>query len=414
MMDVMSRTPLRCVLVCAALMGIAACGRTTTSAGPASSPVAESSPAIQLGTKFKIFSNVLSEERSYWVHLPETHKAGKASSASYPVLYVLDGDFLSAVSMVDFLSGLVMIPEMIVVAVLNTDRMRDMTPTHVATGPNGEAEPGFANTGGGNAFERFLETELIPKIDSTYPTMPYRVVAGHSLSGLLSIHAVLKTPVPFQAVIAVAPSVWWDKEVVVKQAATFLTKPDPRLKSIYTSTGALPLDNGEDDSAGRAAARSFTALLGRIASPTLRTKAQEFEHDNHQSVAFPGLYDGLLFTFEGYKLPTSAALADPSRIEAHYRELSARFGVEWQVPQRLIDLVSYSLLFERKQVDEAIRLLDRNVKAYPNSSAAHEHLGRAYLLKGDKTAALKYFERALALDPSDDDTRAEIVKLRSE
>jgi predicted alpha/beta superfamily hydrolase len=331
------------------------------------------------------------------------------------VLYVLDGEghFQSAVAIVDFLTKLAMIPEMIVVAVPSTDRMRDLTPTH-STKVHGKVDPRLANSGGGEAFERFLETELIPEIESTYATMPYRVLVGHSLGGLLSVHAALQASAPFQAVIAMDPSLWWDDQIVVKQRGTLLSNPDARPKSIYMSTGALPLDNGEDASEGRAANQAFASLLSRSASATFRTKAQVFEQDNHQSVAFRSLYDGLLFTFEGYKLSTSAALEDTSRIDTHFEELSARFGVEWRPPQRVIDLVSFSLLFEKNKVDEAIRLLLQNTKVYPNSSAAHDHLGRAYLVKGDKASALRCFERALELDPSDEDLRAELVKLKKE
>ena len=44
---------------------------------------------------------------------------------------------------------------------------------------------------------------------------------------------------------------FWGDQLIVKR----LSKPDPRLKSIYGSTGALPLDNGE--------ARATLDTLGR-------------------------------------------------------------------------------------------------------------------------------------------------------
>jgi hypothetical protein len=403
-------------MFCAATLCVSACGKPAMSAGPPAAPAAaEQAPAIHMGEKFKLVSKVLGEERQYWVHAPPTYRHGRPASTSYPVLYLIDGEshFQSAVATVDFLTGLAMIPEMIVVAVVSTDqRERDLTPTHSTKGPHGEVNPRIANSGGGERFERFLESELIPKIDSTYPTIPLRVVIGHSLGGLLTLHAALKEPPPFQAIIAMDPSLWWDEQALVKQAGPRLAKPDARLKSIYLSTGALPLDNGEDDNEGRAATQAFAAILTRSASSTFRAKFQVFAHDNHQSVAFPSLYEGLLFTFDGYKIATSEVIDDTSRIDAHYRRLSERWGVELRPPQRLIDLVSYTLLFERNKVDDAVRLLERNAKGYPNSTAAHDHLGRAYLVKGDMASARRCFERVLELDPNDEDARAEIVKLR--
>jgi predicted alpha/beta superfamily hydrolase len=398
-----------------AVIGAPACGQSAMPAAPHSPPAGDDS-VLRIGDSFQLSSKVLKEERRYWVHLPETYKPGKPSPTTYPVLYVLEGEsnFQPAVAMVDFLTTYAMIPEMIVVGLTTTDRIRDMTPTQNAKGPHGDADPSLAHSGGAEAFERFLETELIPKIESTYPTMPYRVLAGHSLGGLLSLHAVLKNPAPFQAVIAMDPALWWDDQVVVKQAAARLSKPDPRLTSIYVSTGALPLDNGEDATEGRAATKAFGAILDRSASPRMRAKVQTFERDNHQSVRFPSLYDGLLYTFEGYKIATSALIDDPSRIDAHYREISAKFGVEMHAPQRVMDLVSFSLLFEKKKVDEAIAVLERSAKTYPHSAAAHEHLARAYLVKGDKASAIRCYERAVELDPTQEEMKGELAKLRKE
>jgi hypothetical protein len=399
----------------AVVVSAAACSKQGTSVTPAAPPLANDKGAIQIGEKFKLFSKVLKEDRQYWVHLPQTYKPGRPASTSYPVLYVLDGEsrFETAVATVKFLNGLAMIPEMVVVGVISTDqRMRDMTPTRNTKGSGGELDPRFANSGGGEAFEKFLETDLIPKIESTYPTMPYRVLAGHSLSGLLSLHAGMKEATAFQAIIAMDPSLFWDEQVVVKQAAERLSKSDGRLKSIYVSRAGLPPDDVEDVPALRAATQAFASVLSRTAPSMVRSKVQTFERENHQSVPFPSLYDGLLFTFEGYKLSTLEALKDPSRIDTHYRDLSAKFGVEWQPPQSLIDLVSATLLFEKKQTDDAIRLLERGARSYPNSADAVSHLGQAYMIKGDKASAIRCFERALELDPNDDDVRAELAKLR--
>jgi predicted alpha/beta superfamily hydrolase len=70
------------------------------------------------------------------------------------VLYLLDGDahFHSVTGLIQFLgtgiNGNFVIPEMIVVAISNTDRTRDLTPTHVNKGPDGKELP-FLKTSGG-------------------------------------------------------------------------------------------------------------------------------------------------------------------------------------------------------------------------------------------------------------------------
>ena len=77
---------------------------------------------VSIGESHRIQSNQVNEEREYKVHLPDRH---------YPVLYVLDGDshFLRSAASVEFLSAQGEIPEMIVVAVGSTLRIRDFTQT---------------------------------------------------------------------------------------------------------------------------------------------------------------------------------------------------------------------------------------------------------------------------------------------
>jgi enterochelin esterase-like enzyme len=123
--------------LCAVIVAASACSKQGTSVTPAAPPVVNDKAAIHIGKKFKLFSKVLNEDRQYWVHLPQTSNPGRPTSTSYPVLYVLDGEsrFEAAVATVNFLSGLAMIPEMVVVGVISTDqRMRDMTPTHSTKG----------------------------------------------------------------------------------------------------------------------------------------------------------------------------------------------------------------------------------------------------------------------------------------
>lgn len=45
---------------------------------------------MAIGTRHTLFSQLLNEEREYWVYVPE-HKPEEAAK-SYPVLYLLDGD----------------------------------------------------------------------------------------------------------------------------------------------------------------------------------------------------------------------------------------------------------------------------------------------------------------------------------
>jgi cytochrome c-type biogenesis protein CcmH/NrfG len=52
------------------------------------------------------------------------------------------------------------------------------------------------------------------------------------------------------------------------------------------------------------------------------------------------------------------------------------------------------------RVDQAIAVFRINAAAYPRSANAYDSLGEAYMTKGDREAAIKSYEKALALDPN--------------
>ena len=146
---------------------------------------------IIIGTKHQLYSNLLKEQRSYRISLPKSYTDKKYKPASYPVLYLLDGEmaFEYYVSVVRFLSKGVYasIPEMIVIGIDNTDRTRDLTPTKASKrSPDDAAKILFTNSGGGENFIQFINTELIPAVDSAYRTNGYKIFAGHSFGGLYS------------------------------------------------------------------------------------------------------------------------------------------------------------------------------------------------------------------------------------
>ena len=119
-------------------------------------------------------------------------------------------------------------PEMIVVAVRNTDRTRDLTPSPFTPDPpeDGEGEDGdegdgenpMPTAGGAGAFLDFFERELFPFVEERYRTQPYRIVIGHSFGGLFAVHALVHRPAAFDAYVAISPSLWWANGVVVDRA----------------------------------------------------------------------------------------------------------------------------------------------------------------------------------------------------
>jgi len=149
--------------------------------------------------RLTVHSGVLDEDRVAWVRTPRSYADGKGS---YPVLYLTDGDMhINEIgNTIDFLADNRRIPELIVVGIANADRARDLAPAQ-----------------GGDEFLRFVESELMPEVEKRYRTQPFRVFAGHSLGGLLVVHALAARPALFNAYIAVSPSLQDGKEAELRR-----------------------------------------------------------------------------------------------------------------------------------------------------------------------------------------------------
>src|SRR5579863_1777142 len=113
---------------------------------------------VVIGKTDSVKSKILNEERTVWIYLPAGYDA--AAQQRYPVIYLLDADwnFAAFTGMVHELSeviGNTVVPQAIIVAIPNTDRTRDLTPTNAMLGTDGKKVADFKTSGGGEKFTSF-------------------------------------------------------------------------------------------------------------------------------------------------------------------------------------------------------------------------------------------------------------------
>src|SRR4030095_6080888 len=92
----------------------------------------------------------------------------------YPVLYLTDGDahLGHTSSTIEFLARNGRIPEMIVIAITNTNRTRDLTPTRgTLPSANGRAQE-FPQSGGADQGPPLIEAQGKPHGEATQHTTP--------------------------------------------------------------------------------------------------------------------------------------------------------------------------------------------------------------------------------------------------
>lgn len=220
----------------------------------------------------KVRSAVLNEERDLRVSKPGDYDASKTA---YPVLYVLDADanFRFTVEIVRYLESYKLIPGMLVVGIYNTNRTRDMTPSPIQA-----SAPRFAGAGGADRFLKFLAEEAIPAVEKSFRTTSRRALVGHSLSGLLVIHALLRSPDLFASYIAISPSVWWNEFEIYSRIQAFYKSRTSLAKDLFVSLA----DESEREP------ERYTQLqdaFEKSAPADLRVFVRFYKQENHISTA---------------------------------------------------------------------------------------------------------------------------------
>jgi predicted alpha/beta superfamily hydrolase len=206
-------------------------------------------------------------------------------------LYLLDGNsnsLLETVSVLNKLGSDESIPKMIVVAIGNTDRDRDMMPlsTKQYTVPVAGAEQ----------FLSFIGDELIPEIDKMYRTNQQRILCGKSLSGLFTLYALLTRPQLFESYIGRSAGWLGDmNNFFTKLTDKAFQEPDVyKGKKIFMSNSLI--DNYDKDHVVHRQMLEFSkkikAKLGE------RVQYKYVTYNNYPHVPFPSLYDGLKYIFK--------------------------------------------------------------------------------------------------------------------
>jgi tetratricopeptide (TPR) repeat protein len=218
----------------------------------------------------------------------------------------------------------------------------------------------------------------------------------------------------FNAYIAIDPSLWWDNQAVVHRAQSRFKEAQKPHAAVFISLANNP-DNGfGDPKLNLETVRRFTQLLESAASPSLRSALQYFEAEDHGSVPLLSLYHGLLYIFEGYKLPLKEVIEQPSALNTHFKRLSERLGVIWLPPEAIVNQMGYVMLDQVKNVEKAIELFKLNVSNYPDSYNAYNSLGNAYRVKGEKALAIENYEKSLKLNPANQEGAKRLQELKGQ
>jgi uncharacterized protein len=359
---------------------------------------------IIIGERISIFSEILDEERTIRVGKPFNYDQG---DERYPVMFVLDGDvhFHHTTGLTGFLAFNQFVPSLLVVAIENTQRARDLTPPS----EDPEVIAQVPTHGGAENFRSFLAEELIPWLEENYRTHPYRILVGHSLGGLFAIDSLISRTELFNAYIAISPSLQWDGQRTVGRAEAFFDDTQKLNASLFMTVG----------NEGRALLGGVRKLAGVLDEKAPEGFEWHFEHmplETHGSVPLRSTYQGLEFIFSDWVMRDLLQTYNRYGIEAverFYAERDQKYGYDGGVPEPAVASIGSELL-QAGRLDELHDLLVRYRDTVQAPPPVLMRLAGGFRERGEADRAIGLYRQALEVNPNIEEARQALTELGSD
>jgi len=381
--------------------------------------------------KDSLYSTTFNEEKQFWVQLPENYNPN--STEKYPVVYILDGKVLLKTLETVYENYLGhYLPHMILVGISNqTNRTRDLTTSQIKLRHGAEFNQ---DTGGAEKFTKYIENELIPYIDKTYPTTNYRTLIGHSYAGLFTINMLINHNSLFKNYIAIDPSLDWDNQKLLKQAQEKLVLENFKGKSLFISMSAEQLHmwdetvtvenlmkNTSEFTLFPRSIMEFSNFAESHKESGLNFAWNIYPEDLHMTVPLPSIRDGLVFLFNWFQFKNPPKYNNPETTVEELTELlniqgkiyAENFG--YAVPPMIEELFNgYGYMNMQMGFPKKAKLFfEMGVKYYPKSANSYDSLAEYYESQKDYSNALKNMKIAFKLSGSKvHKQRVEVLKTK--
>jgi len=332
--------------------------------------ITEIDEPIVIAEKFTFTSEIMGNERTFFVHLP---KGYHQSNQSYPVLFITDGErkILRIASVTHELSYFAKrIPPMIVVGIANDDTRRE----NLSLLPSSRQ------------FLSFITKELQPYIHQQYRTKDENLLLGSSAGGQFTIRALLETPEAFDAYFAISPSLYYNDYHLEKRAKELALSKQQLDKTLYLSLGNEGIVMGVDE---------FALTLAKYPIKGLKWSFTKVEEESHGSISMKQAYNGLQNYYSSWAPIHFKNINDFER-KGGMTALKAKYANETiaVIPVKILDNIA-NLYFYSNHYQQGIDLALLNVKNHPNSIFAKYYLAEFYGEMKNHEKAIHYYQQAL-------------------
>lgn len=337
------------------------------------SAAAQNDEDVVIGKYVTLHSEVMDEDRTMLISLPDDYDK---TAESYPVLYVLDGGIkamIEAKAAVQ-MSKYSYCPDMIIVAVENTVRNRDMLP----------------GTDDAPKFLSFITEELFSYMKNTYRVDEnQRILYGGSNAGLFTVFSLLDNPDNFSSYIASSPTICHRKGLMMDKLKKLIDKNVPVNKYLYIIYGDIDFPQVTDTLA------VFIPWLKELEPKGLRLHTEYLPEDGH--IPYGSLEFGLMAAYEGYSYPADKLEREGlDSMKAYYSRYSKKVGYVQKIPKQKILFFGQELL-RKKKIKEAIQAFEYSCELYPEDYECVLLLAVAYYKDNSINLAKKDYSRAKEL-----------------
>ena len=352
-----------------------------------------------------ISSKRLNEDREITIGLPSSYD--KHPNQKYPVLVLLDGDFLfdafqGALSYGNYWDDL---PEVIIVGISQNKNNERETDCAV------DQENGLP-TEKGEAFFEFIGLELLPYVEKKYRTAPFKMIAGlDTTAGFLNCYLYKDVPL-FDAYISMSPELPKGMEEQLPDRLAAIQKPI----FYYHSSG----DGDMKKMLKRILALDEVAK--KINKPSINYRFDDFKGDSHYSLVLNSIPSALYQIFSVYQPISTTEFNEKIAVltSGYVDYLIKKYDVieksfALKLPIRLNDFKAIeAAILKNKAYPEFEKLAQLAKKSYPKSMLADYQMGQMYEKKGETAKAVKSYMIAYQREEIGDLTKDMMIERADE
>jgi predicted alpha/beta superfamily hydrolase len=334
---------------------------------------------------YSIATKYYSDNREVIVHTPASYS--KSSDSRYPVLYLLDGKskLKHVIFTTNILAKKLNMPEIIIIALpAGNTRQQDYTPNYLSMHSSNQV-------GNANNFSKYLEFDLIPFVDKNFRTEPYRIVSGHSRSGLFVINDLINKTRLFQAHFAFSPALWPNEFRIINKMTQKQQANKPYSGFLYANIG------DKENQKMHKSLQKLSTQLEKFSNNKFNWHTNIVADESHSTTAIIGHHMAFRKLYTNWDKPWQVYKQGGLKtIEKRYNLLSDEFNYRVIPDQRAINSIGYRFL-QNKQISKAIEAFEMNIRYYPKSANSYDSLADALESNGAIDLAIKAMDKAISL-----------------